>query len=145
MIGNAPLKPAAQQPVAQGRKLMFTTEVDNWPVDVWENLAAPPAPVYTASQVEQIRRDAVRDALGAAAEACEAALIPRADVETSLEGAYNMALDDASSAIRALMPKDAAERVAAAGGSGLPELLEKFDGVPDQSGRVVGVMPKEDL
>jgi hypothetical protein len=100
-------------------------------------------PVYTASQVEQIRRDAARNALVAAAEACATAGEAAADMHgTGAECLQTAEL--CADAIRALMPKDAAERVAAAGGSGLPGLLEKFDGVPDQSGRVVGVMPKEE-
>jgi hypothetical protein len=61
---------------------------------------------YTASQVEQIRRDAVRDALGAAAEACEARYVSLSMV-TAREGLlYNTAIEDACDAIRALMPKE---------------------------------------
>ncbi len=103
---RANLKPVLITGIAQGGQLMTTTEVDNWPVDVWENLAAPPAPVYTASQVEQIRRDAVRDALGAALDAMKAEEIPRNEVESPHEINYNYGVSDAMNAVRALMPKE---------------------------------------
>ena len=59
---------------------------------------------YGPAIVEQIRRDAVWAALMAAVEAVASELVE--DPETAPEHVYNMAIDDASHAIRTLMPKE---------------------------------------
>jgi hypothetical protein len=64
----------------------------------------PPTLYYTASQVEQIRRDAVRDALGAAADVIDK--LADAEAKDYAFGYVIAMLCDCADEIRALMPKE---------------------------------------